>query len=211
MSGGHQSKLHADIIRRICAANPTAKTRSFYDELTRHVIAESGEITMGLYCDAIADPYALTASAFERRYLDYAKRFMSERAGYRAIPDAYQLPENAMHVVVWEVSVTNSAQKAIEKWDGLAIELDGYDPWSFSVISVDMHGVATYDWSESKPSSQQLYRWCVDEPCPIDWSRGTKHTDRVELGGVRRALAARLAHARLTFDRRLTESDEAAE
>lgn len=202
---GHESPRHADLIRRVLAANAGTQVGGFNRSLIRHLVAESGDVTLGEYVEEIGDPYAMTGSDFTRRYLNTALRYVIDRAGMNAIPDAYQFDDRWMTVVAWEVSVSNNAARSVEKWLPLAIEIDGYDPWTLAVVSVDAGGVCSCNVADAKPVT-----WLVDEPCPIDWTKGVTFTDRGRLGGLEQALRKRLARIRLDADRGAIEDEESA-
>jgi hypothetical protein len=204
--------LHKNLVARVCRANPGALTADFWPTLTKHLTAESGDFTAGEY-EAhmrIEDAYSVTRSEFDRQYLAASARALAAIIGCRILPDAYQLDERWMTVVIWEVSVTNSQQRSEEKWDEMLLVLDSVDEWTVAVISVDARGICTY--REPRPDQDdKLWTWSIDDPCPIDWSKGVLFTDRVRNGGVETALAKSLAGIRLAHDhQRYTSEEEAA-
>lgn len=197
--------VHDALVQRIVKSNPRARTRGFWDRLVELVVAESGEITLGDYAYKIPDPYALTPSDFRRRYLDVVKQYIRDRIGTLSLPDAFELPDGSMSIVLWEVSNTCSMRRSIEKWEELAVELDGYDPWSISVVTVDAVGTCAA-WAHEQ---ERKYTWSVDEPCPIDWTVGCRpHRSRFE--SIEKALQARIAKIRIGHNVYESDDEEAA-
>jgi hypothetical protein len=197
---------HKDLIRRACAANPRLRVGGFWSALVAAVVAES--VTGGFEIDdwsSFGSVRPMDLYAFRRLYLSEASAQLQLCGGGKKFPDAWLIEDTSMTIVVWEVCNHQHIDAAVSKWTDLWEELDGCDPWTIAVITVDSRGVCM--------SENEQALWRVDGPCPLDFSGDTTVTDRMNFGGVDACIdrAIQEEHARwLASTYEVSEADEAA-